>query len=273
MSRKKKKVKNKIKLKTCSPDELNVCSKKFIESSSWMSVICWILVPPRSKIKQSQIHSWDQMTGWSRQSKAQPCMLVDLHHTSWQRTGTMINSAASENEDRCVRLQMSAHFTASEIRFFWSCLLLLLAKGVLIVLLLRTDLEKGRNIKSLWEDLLRLMMTPMSDLSADKINGLLIDLSFFSPNHIFVRQEKLVSRFKLHKPDWGNDILLLLLRTVIVSLKRMQHVCRLLCNVFQSEANTGACHRWTTGELCYGCRAFPAAVGLLDTPQRTAFLF
>lgn len=128
------------------------------------------LVLTHSKIKSRQIYGWGQMTGWSRKSKAQPCTLADLHHTSWQKTGTMINSAAPENEDRCLGRWMSAHFTGSEIRFFWSCLQLPLVHSVLIALVFRTDMKKGRNIKSLQRQLPRLMWTPSSGLSADKIN-------------------------------------------------------------------------------------------------------
>lgn len=194
----------------------------------------------------------------------------------------MINSAAPENEDRCLRLQMSAHFTASEIRFFWSCLLLPLVQGVLIVVVFRTDMKKGRNTKSLQGELPRLMGTPSSGLSTDKITNWSRTCRFlFFSFHIFdcyPRKPGFKSSCKPHEPKWGNYILLLSLRTLIISLKHghtnVCNMCAVCCVMFSRV--------WLTlvlatdepqGNCACGCRAVPAVVGLLDTLQRAFFLF
>lgn len=144
------------------------------------------------------------MTGWSRKSKAQPCTLVDLHHTSWQKTGTMINSAAPENEDRCLGLEMSAHFTASKIRFFWSCLLLPLVQGVLIVAVVRT--EKRQKFK---ESVRRVVTVNGNTIEwfvcrQNKLTFHLTISLFF--NHIFVIQENLVSRPHVNHMNLNEEI-------------------------------------------------------------------
>lgn len=46
--------------------------------------------------------------------------------------------------------------------------------------------------------------------------------------------------------------------------KHMQHVCRLLCNVFQSVASVGACHRWTTEELSMWLQCFSCCGGITE---------
>lgn len=152
----------------------------------------------------------------------------------------MINSAAPENEDRCLGLQMSAHFTASEIRFFWSCLLLPLVQGVLIVLVFRTDMKKGRNIKSLRGELPRLMGTTSSGLSTDKrTNWSRTCLFLFFSIHIFdcyPSKPGFKSSLKPHEPKWGNYILLLSLKTFIISFKHghtnVCNMCAVCCVMF-----------------------------------------
>lgn len=145
------------------------------------------------------------MTGWSRKSKAQACTLLDLHHTSWQKSGTMINSAAPEKRRQMSQDSKRLHtrLRASEIRFFSTCLLLPLVQGVLIVPEFRTWREKSWNITSLRGELLRWTGTLLRVLSADKITNWSKDVrvSFVFPSvSLIAIQENLVlsPSFKPH---------------------------------------------------------------------------